>query len=148
MATTQAGEPGASPATDPAAFETPLARVRGLGSAREGAEHWWHERASSVAVLLLFVWLIVSLLRLPALDHRGITEWLRDPAAAVPMILLVAATFWHLKMGLQVIIEDYVHDSGNRFLCLLLLNFAATGGAAFAIFAVLRIAFAAAGLPR
>ena len=129
-------------------LETPLARVRGHGSAREGAEHWWHERMSSVATLLLFVWLIVSLLRLPSLDHRGVTEWLRDPLAAVPMLLLVAATFWHLKMGLQVIIEDYVHDEGNRFLALLLLAFAAIGGAAFAIFAVLKIAFAAAGLPR
>lgn len=147
--TTKAGDPGASPATDPAAarppLETPLARVRGLGSAREGAEHWWHERLSSVAVLLLFVWLIVSLLRLPALDHRGVTEWLRDPLAAVPMILLIAATFWHLRMGLQVIVEDYVHDEGNRFLSILLLGFAATGAAAFAIFAVLKIAFAPAG---
>jgi succinate dehydrogenase / fumarate reductase membrane anchor subunit len=152
VATTETGEPGASPATDPGAarppLETPLARARGLGSAREGAEHWWHERASSVAVLLLFVWLIVSLLRLPALDHRGVTEWLRDPLAAVPMLLLIAATFWHLKMGLQVIIEDYVHDEGNRFLALLLLAFAAYGGAAFAIFAVLKIAFAASGIPR
>jgi len=143
--TTDAGEPGASPATNPAALEAPPARARGLGSAREGAEHWWHERLSSVAVLLLFIWLIVSLLRLPALDHRGVTEWLKDPLAAVPMLLLVAATFWHLQMGLKVVIEDYVHDEGNRFLALLLLGFAAVGGAAFAVFAVLKIAFAPAG---
>jgi succinate dehydrogenase / fumarate reductase membrane anchor subunit len=128
-------------------LETPLARVRGLGSAREGAEHWWHERASSVALLLLFVWLIVSLLRLPSLDHRGVTEWLRDPRAAVPMLLLVAATFWHLQMGLKVIIEDYVHDEGNKFLSILLLNFASVGAAAFAIFAVLKIAFAPVAAP-
>jgi succinate dehydrogenase / fumarate reductase membrane anchor subunit len=132
-------EAGASPATKPT-LETPLARVRGLGSAREGAEHWWHERLSSVAVLLLFVWLAVSLLRLPALDHRGVTEWLRDPLAAVPMLLLVGATFWHLQMGLKVIVEDYVHDEGNRFLAVLVLNFAAVAGAAFALFAVLKIA--------
>jgi succinate dehydrogenase / fumarate reductase membrane anchor subunit len=144
--TTRTGEAGASPATDPAA--APLATPRARGSARAGAEHWWHERASAVALLLLFVWLIVSLLRLPALDHRVVTEWLRDPLAAVPMLLLVAATFWHLKMGLQVVIEDYVHDEGNRFLALLLLSFAAMGGAAFAMFAVLKIAFAATGLGR
>ena len=143
-----AGEPGASPETNPATLGSRPAQGRGLGSAREGAEHWWHERLSSVAVLLLFVWLIVSLLRLPALDHRGVTEWLRDPRAAVPMLLLVAATFWHLKMGLQVIVEDYLHDEGNKFLALLLLSFAAVGGAAFAIFAVLKIAFTATGLPR
>jgi len=140
--TAQTGEPGASPETNPAALQTPTtARTRDKGSAREGAEHWWHERLSSVAVLLLFVWLIVSLLRLPALDHRGVTEWLKDPLAAVPMLLLIAATFWHLKMGLQVIIEDYVHDEGNKFLTLLLLSFASVAGAAFAIFAVLKIAF-------
>lgn len=142
------GEPGASPETHPATLGTQKAQGRGLGSAREGAEHWWHERMSSVAVLLLFIWLIVSLLRLPALDHRGITEWLRDPLAAVPMILLVAATFWHLKMGLQVIVEDYVHDEGNKFLSLLLLNLATVGAAAFAIFAILKIAFAATGMAR
>jgi succinate dehydrogenase / fumarate reductase membrane anchor subunit len=135
------GEMGASPATRPAAA-TPLAKARGLGSAREGAEHWWHERLSSLACLLLYVWLIVSLLRLPALDHRAITEWLRQPSAAVPMLLLVAASFWHLKMGLSVIVEDYVHDEGNRFLAILLIAFAAVAGAAFALFAVLKIALA------
>ncbi|HYW15638.1 MAG TPA: succinate dehydrogenase, hydrophobic membrane anchor protein [Allosphingosinicella sp.] len=138
--TGKTGEPGASLETDPATLTT--RRGGDHGSAREGAEHWWRERLSSVATLLLFVWLIVSLLRLPALDHRGVTEWLKDPLAAVPMILLVAATFWHLKMGLQVIIEDYVHDEGNKFLALLLLTFASVGGAAFAIFAILKIAFA------
>ncbi|HEX8469343.1 MAG TPA: succinate dehydrogenase, hydrophobic membrane anchor protein [Allosphingosinicella sp.] len=147
--TAQTGEPGASPETNPGALRSgSAARVRDSGSAREGAEHWWHERASSVAVLLLFVWLLVSLLRLPALDHRGVTEWLRDPLAAVPMLLLIAATFWHLKMGMQVIIEDYVHDEGNKFLSILLLNFAAVGGAAFAVFAVLKIAFTATGMGR
>ena len=137
------GEAGASPATRPAA-ETPIARARGLGSARHGAEHWWHERLSSVACLLLYVWLGVALLTLPALDHRAVTEWLRQPSAAVPMLLLVLATFWHLHMGLKVIVEDYVHDGGNRFLLLLLLHFAAFAGAAFAAFAVLRIALGGA----
>jgi succinate dehydrogenase / fumarate reductase membrane anchor subunit len=139
VATPHTAEPGSSPATDPT-LETPLARARGLGSAREGGEHWWHERLSSVACLLLYVWLLVSLLRLPALDHRGVTEWLRQPSAAVPMLLLVLATFWHLAMGLKVVVEDYVHEEGNRFLSLLLLHFAAVAGAAFALFAVLKIA--------
>ena len=136
------GETGASPATRPS-LETPLARARGLGSAREGAEHWWHERLSAVACLLLYVWLLVSLLTLPALDHRAVTEWLRQPSAAVPMLLLVAATFWHLHMGLKVVVEDYVHEEGNRFLAILLLAFAASLGAAFGLFSVLKIALGA-----
>jgi succinate dehydrogenase / fumarate reductase membrane anchor subunit len=121
-------------------LETPAARVRGLGPAGQGAHHWWHERLTSVATFALFVWLVVSLLRLPGLDHRTVTEWLAGPLAAVPMLLLVLATFWHLKLGLQVVIDDYVHDEGNRFFALLLLNFAAVAGAAFAFFAVLKIA--------
>jgi succinate dehydrogenase / fumarate reductase membrane anchor subunit len=142
--TGQAGEAGASPATRPS-LETPLARVRGLGAAGEGGHHWWTERLTSVALLFLFVWLGVSLLRLPALDHRGVTEWLKEPLAAVPMLLLVATTFRHLRDGMQVVIEDYVHEPGNKFAALLLLNFAAAGAAALALFCVLRIALAGVG---
>lgn len=120
--------------------ETPIGRVRGLGSARSGGHHWRLERMISVATLLLFIWFIVSLLRLPALAHANVVEWLSSPLAAVPMLLLIVTTFWHLKMGMQVIIEDYVHDEGNNFLSLLLLNFLTIGAAATALFAVLKIA--------
>jgi succinate dehydrogenase / fumarate reductase membrane anchor subunit len=125
-------------------METPIGRAGGLGSAREGAGHWWHERLSSVAAFLLYFWLIVSLLRLAPLDQRTLAEWLRDPFAAVPMLLLIAVTFWHLKMGFQVIIEDYVHDEGNKFFALLLLSFFAVGAGALAAFAVLKLSL---GLP-
>jgi succinate dehydrogenase / fumarate reductase membrane anchor subunit len=128
-------------------LETPIARVRGLGSARSGARHWWLERLTSLATLLLFVWFAVSLFRLPSLDQPSVTEWLRDPLAAVPMILLVLATFWHLKMGLQVIVEDYVHEEGTKLFTILALNFFAIGGAAVALFSVLKIAFGAAPGP-
>ena len=105
-------------------LETPIARVRGLGSAHEGGHHWWIERLTSVSTLLLFVWLFVSLIRLPGLDYRTVTEWLQSPLAAVPMLLLILSTFWHLKLGMQVVIEDYVHEDGWKFLSILLLNFA------------------------
>ena len=131
-------------------METPIARVRGLGSARSGAHHWWLERLTSVATLILFVWLIASLLRLPSLDFATVREWLRGPLAAVPMLLLVVATFWHLKLGLQVVIEDYVHEAGSKAFLILLLNFFAIAGAALAFFSVLSIALGAgpaAGAP-
>ena len=124
-------------------METPIARVRGLGSARSGARHWWLERLTSVATFVLFVWLIVSLLRLPTLEHETVTAWLRSPLAAVPMLLLIVTTFWHLKMGLQVIVEDYAHEEGNKLFLIVLLNFFAIAGAALAIFAILKIAFGA-----
>jgi succinate dehydrogenase membrane anchor subunit len=125
-------------------LETPLARVRGLGSARHGAEHWWHERTSSIGLFVLFVWLAVSLARLPDLGQPTIAFWLTSPLAAVPMLLLVALTFRHLRDGLKVIVEDYVHEEGNRFFLILLIDFAGVAAAALALFCVLRIAFAPA----
>ena len=122
-------------------METPLSRVRGLGSARSGAHHWWLERLSSVAALVLFVWFIVSILRLPSLNYASVTGWLAQPLAAVPMLLLIVTTFWHLKMGLQVIVEDYVHEEGLKLFAIVLLNFFAIGGGALAFFSVLKIAF-------
>ncbi len=125
--------------------KTPLGRVRGLGPAGEGAEHWWEERLSSIAVLLLLVVLLVSLLRLPGLDLATIREWLTQPLAAVPMLLLIFATFWHARMGLQVVVEDYVHEEGGKLFWIVLINFAAVFAGALAAFSVLKIALAASG---
>ena len=119
---------------------TPLGRVRGLGSAREGGEHWLTERVTSVALLLLGVWLISSLLLLPALDQRTLTEWLRAPSAAVPMALLIIVGFRHALDGMKVVVDDYVHEPGNNFALNTLLLFAAVGGGALALFALAKIA--------
>ena len=124
-------------------IETPIARVRGHGSAREGADHWWTERLTSLSTLLLFVWLAVSLLTLPDLEHRTVTAWLASPLGAVPMILLVISTFWHSKLGLQVVVEDYVHEEGSKLFWLVLINFGTILAASFALFAILKVAFAA-----
>ena len=123
---------------------TPLGRVRGLGSAREGGEHWLSERVMSVALLLLGTWLIGSVLMLPSLDPRTLTEWLRSPWGAVPMALLVIVGFKHALDGMKVVVDDYVHDEGNRFALNLVLLFFAAGGGALALFALARIAFGGA----
>jgi succinate dehydrogenase / fumarate reductase membrane anchor subunit len=121
---------------------TAIGRVRGLGSAKAGAHHWWLERLTSVSTLLLFIWLLVALLRLPRLDHEMVTEWLSSPLAAVPMLLLIVSTFWHTKLGMQVIIEDYVHEEGLKLFTITLLNFFVIALGALAFFSVLKIAFA------
>jgi succinate dehydrogenase / fumarate reductase membrane anchor subunit len=123
---------------------TQLGKVRGLGSAREGGQHWLSERVSSIALLLLGTWLIASLLILPSLDYGTVREWLRSPLGAVPMALFVITSFYHGLDGLKVVVDDYVHEEGERFALNTLLLFLAVGGAAFALFALARIAFGGA----
>ena len=119
---------------------TEIGRVRGLGSAKAGAHHWWMQRLTAGSNLLLMLWFILSLLRLPGYDYATVTTWLSSPIAAVPMVLLVISVFWHFRLGLQVVIEDYQHDE-TRIVALVALNFYAVGMAAVAIFSVLKIAF-------
>ena len=122
---------------------TPLGKVRGLGSAREGGEHWLTERVTSIALLFLGTWLITSLLVLPKLDQRTLIEWLHAPSAAVPMALLVIVVFRHALDGMKVVVDDYVHEPGNNFALNTLLLFFAVGVGAVALFALARIAFGA-----
>lgn len=122
---------------------TELGRVRGLGAAKHGVGHWWQQRVTAIANLALVLWFIASLVRLPSLDYTSIIVWLRQPVAAIPMLLLIVSVFYHFRLGLQVFIEDYVHEEGSKLLALLLLNFYALGGAAAAVFAVLKIALGA-----
>jgi succinate dehydrogenase / fumarate reductase membrane anchor subunit len=122
--------------------ETPLSRVRGLGPAGHGGQEWWAVRLNSVALLLLSVWLVVSLLRLPAVDHATVSEWLQEPLAAVPMLLFVVTTFWHIQHGLREVIDDYAHEESQRVLWITLLSFFVYGGGALAAFCVLKLALA------
>ena len=120
---------------------TPLGKVRGLGSAREGGEHWLTERITSLALLLLGSWLIASLLLLPKLDQRTIVEWLRAPTGAIPMALMIIVSFKHALDGVKVALDDYVHEPGTNFVISALLLFLAFGGAAIALYALAVLTF-------
>lgn len=120
---------------------TNIGKVRGLGSAQEGAHHWIIQRVTAVGNLALIAWLIISLLRLPNYEYELLVGWLSSPLVAVPMMLMLVSIFWHLRLGLQVLIEDYVPDHGLKFGIIILLNFFAIGGAALGIFAVAKVAF-------
>lgn len=120
---------------------TPLGKVRGTGSAHHGGEHWLTERVTSIALLFLGLWFVASLLFLPALDQRTVVEWLRAPSAAVPMALFVIIAFRHALDGLKVVVDDYVHDEGNRFAVNFLLLAAAIGAGGLALWALGAIVF-------
>lgn len=123
---------------------TSIGKVRGLGSAHHGAHHWLVARTTAISNLLLMTWFIVSLLMLSDYSFETVTGWLSQPLAAVPMILLIISVFYHARLGLQVVIEDYIHESGSKFALLSALNLAAFGGGAFAIFSVASLALTGA----
>jgi len=120
---------------------TGIGRVRGLGSARSGVSHWWLQRVTSVSNFVTVLWFLFSMARLPSIERDVVTDWLQSPLNAVPLILLVMSTFYHFRLGLQVVIEDYVEGDGNKAAWIIFLNFYAIGLAALAIFSILRIAF-------
>ncbi|WP_448582333.1 succinate dehydrogenase, hydrophobic membrane anchor protein [Thermaurantiacus sp.] len=118
-----------------------LKRVRGLGAAHSGTHHWWLQRLTAAGNLLLGIWFVVSLVFLPDLSRATVTAWLTSPLNAIPMLLLVLSTAWHMRLGVQVMLEDYVAAPGSRRLLLLLLDLYAVAVAATSLFAILKIAF-------
>jgi succinate dehydrogenase membrane anchor subunit len=123
---------------------TPLGKVRGLGSAREGGHHWLEERFTSVALIVLALWLVFSLLMLPDLNFDILKEWLSSGRGAIPMALLVITAFKHGLDGLKVVVDDYVHDEGTRIGFHYFLAMLSIGGASVALFALAKIVFGAA----
>ena len=121
---------------------TEIGRVRGLGAAKTGVHHWWLQRVTAIANLLLVVWFIVSLVRLPDLGYKTVTDWIGQPLVAVPLILFVVSVFWHLRLGLQVLIEDYLHE-GAKVASLRALNAFAVAGGLVGVFSILKIALGA-----
>lgn len=122
-------------------LRSPIGRVTGLGTAKEGLGHWWSQRVTSVALLLLGLWFVASLLRMPNFSHELVTTWIAMPLNTVLLLLLIGTLVYHSQLGVQVVVEDYVHHHGLKIVTMLLLTFAHVVVAALAIFAVLRIAF-------
>lgn len=121
---------------------TRLGRVRGLGSARSGTHHWTLQRITAISNLALMVWLVVSLVTSDFSTHADFVRWLSKPVAAVPMALLAISVFTHFRLGLTVLIEDYVHGEAAKLASLAALTFYSWGGMVFALFCIAKIAFA------
>jgi succinate dehydrogenase / fumarate reductase membrane anchor subunit len=125
-------------------LRSPLRRVTGLGSARGGAAHWYAQRVTAVALVLLGVWFVVSLAMLGGGSHERVVDWLAAPTASALAVLLVLTAAYHALLGLQVVIEDYVADKGTRMAAMLIVKFALVVAAVIGVLAVLRIAFGVA----
>jgi len=122
---------------------TNIGRVRALGSAHSGTHHWLMQRFTAIGNLLLGLFLLISVVMMDDRSFGAISAWLRGAIPATAMGLFVISSFWHARLGLQVLVEDYVHEHANKFAAVAALNLAAFGGAAFGLLCVVRLALGA-----
>lgn len=121
-------------------IQTPLGRVRGLGSAKSGTEHFWHQRLTAAALVPLTLWFVWVVARYAGAPHVDVVAALANPINAALMLLFVVAGLYHMALGLRVVVEDYITVKGAKFALLFLVNFAAFAIAMVSVVAVLRIA--------
>ncbi|PWV63383.1 succinate dehydrogenase subunit D [Plasticicumulans acidivorans] len=122
-------------------LRNPLARVRGLGSAKSGVEHWWVQRLTAVILVPLVLWFAISLISVAHADYATMKSWVGQPFNAALLVALLVTMFYHAKLGLQVVIEDYVHGEMIKLASLLAMNFVVIIAGATAVISVLKIAF-------
>jgi succinate dehydrogenase / fumarate reductase membrane anchor subunit len=115
--------------------------VGGLGSAKNGVHHWWLQRLTSIALVPLTIWFTVSVLSLPSLDHVTVIAWMAQSWTALLLVLLVLVATYHSRLGVQVVVEDYVHNTGMKTLTLVVVTFAHALLAVAGVFAILKVAF-------
>lgn len=121
-------------------FVAPLAKARGLGSAHHGVQHWMHQRITALALIPLTIWLVYSVVSLSGVSHGEFITWMRQPVNALLMVFFIIAGFYHAALGMQVIIEDYVHCKCAKLASLIGLNLFFLGGAIACLYAILKIA--------
>lgn len=120
-------------------FRTPLARARGLGSAKEGVAHWKLQRITSVSELILEIWFVIQLVRMFGSSYDEWVAWFTSPINASLMAVWMVSVFYHTKLGLQVVIEDYVHGRAMKIASLLALNLIAFGLAGASLVSIITI---------
>jgi len=122
-------------------IRTPIGRVRGLGSAKSGTEHFWHQRLTAIANVFLVTAFVVILVSLLGRSHAAVIQILGSPFVAIVMLLMVGSVTYHMKLGMQVVIEDYVHDETWKLAAIIANNFFAIAVAAACAYALLKISF-------
>jgi succinate dehydrogenase / fumarate reductase, membrane anchor subunit len=121
-------------------LQTPLARARGLGAAKKGVQHWWWQRLTAVVLVPLCLWFIGTIVTMQASDYSTVVNWIQSPLVSGLWIFLIAASFYHAQLGLQVVIEDYVHSEWVKITALVVAQFLMVLLALTAVIAVLKIA--------
>jgi succinate dehydrogenase / fumarate reductase, membrane anchor subunit len=123
-------------------MRSPLGRAIGLGSAKEGVEHWWLQRITAVALVPLSLWFVIAIIRLVGADSDGVRDWVGNPLPAIMLVLLLIATFYHAALGLQVVIEDYIHAELTKLGLVVIVRLGCFALAVAGMFAVLTMAVA------
>ena len=121
-------------------LRAPLAQVRGLGSAKKGAEHWWMQRITAIGLVPLTLWFVVSMTGAATADHATAVAWLQSPINAALLVVFIIAAFHHGQLGMQVVFEDYLHVEWMKVAAILVVKLAAVVLALMSIIAVLRVA--------
>ena len=121
-------------------MKTHLARVRGLGSAKEGSHHWWMQRLTAIALIPLTVWFAISIISIVGADHAAVVNWFSSPVISIFMILFVSPMVYHSTLGVQVVIEDYIHKERWKFGLLIALKFFGITLGVVAVFSILKLA--------
>ncbi|MBU0725758.1 MAG: succinate dehydrogenase, hydrophobic membrane anchor protein [Alphaproteobacteria bacterium] len=124
-------------------MQSNLGRVRGMGSAKDGVHHWWMQRLTAVALVPLLLWLVISIIAHAGAGHEAVSAWMGQPVPAILMILLIIAGFYHAQLGVQVVIEDYVHNEGVKFAILIGLKLLTVLLGVASVFAISKLAFGA-----
>ncbi|MCG8324564.1 MAG: succinate dehydrogenase, hydrophobic membrane anchor protein [Thiotrichales bacterium] len=120
-------------------LESPLARVRGLGSAKQGSHHWWMQRVSAIALVPLCLWFIAALFQLSSMGYTEVRVWMADPIVSVLLVMMLLALYYHTYVRVQVVIEDYIDSEWQKIGCLLLVKFLCLFAAMISIYSVLKV---------
>jgi succinate dehydrogenase / fumarate reductase membrane anchor subunit len=104
-------------------LQAPLARVRGLGSAKDGTHHFWNQRLTAIALVPLTLWIMVSLVGMTRMDYETVSQWIRLPLNTALLLVFILALYFHAQLGVQVVIEDYIHTEWQKIACIILVKF-------------------------
>ena len=120
-------------------LRTPLGKVKGLGSAKEGTKHWWYQRLTAIALVPLSLWFAISVMTYASADYQSALEWMGSPIIASLFLMLIVALFYHAQLGLQVVIEDYVHEEWLKIGALIAMKFAFVALATLSVVCVISV---------